>query len=191
MADRPAAARLLWATRGVILLAAVALGLGLVLPCMTIQTTFGQYESWLRLLKPELHQTRRYSMLSGILAMLRHDSPGIGLVLLLFSAIFPTAKLAIMAAATHALAVGRRAGPLLTIAHHTGKFSMLDVLVLALIVIAIKGLGDTTKVSLEIGVGLFAASVIAGIIASIMLHQLERRAAAPRPRVFIGRPPLL
>lgn len=172
MTDRPARS-LLWATRAVILLGAVTLGLGLVLPCMTIQTTFGEYESWLRLLKPEMNEAKRYSVLSGILAMIRHEGPGIGLLLLFFSAIFPTAKLAIMAWATDALSRGRRAGWLLAVAHHTGKFSMLDVLVLALIVVAIKGLGDTARVSLESGVGLFAISVIASLVASVMLTHLE------------------
>lgn len=174
MSERPGST-LVWSTRAVIGVGAVTLGLGLVLPCMTIQTTFSEYESWLRLLKPEMNQTKQYSVLSGILAMIRHDGLGIGLLLLFFSAIFPTAKLAVMAWATDALGRGRRAGWLLTVAHHTGKFSMLDVLVLALIVVAIKGLGDTTRVSLEPGVGLFAISVIASLIASVMLSRLESR----------------
>lgn len=184
--------RLVQATRVVILLGAVTLGLGLVLPCMTVQTTFGEYESWLRLLSPETGRARRYSVLSGIMAMMNHDSPGIGLLLLFFSAIFPTAKLAIMAWATQALATGGRAGGLLTFAHHTGKFSMLDVLVLALIVVSIKGLGDTVRVSLGPGVALFAISVVTSLVASVLLHRLEMVAAdrgnAPGPQVAAAGP---
>jgi len=170
--------QLVWAIRLGIGAAAVSLGFGLVLPCMSTQTHFGEYQSWIRLLRPNLEQTRQYSVLSGILAMLRHEGMAIGLLLLFFSAIFPTAKLAVMAYATHALARGQRAGWLLAAAHHTGKFSMLDVLVLALIVIAIKGLGPNTEVRLQIGVGLFAGSVLASLVVSILLSRLEARLTA-------------
>lgn len=163
--------------RIIILLAAIALGLGLVLPCMTIVTSFGEYDSWIRLLKPGLHRTREYSVLSGILAMIQGGSVGIGLLLLFFSAIFPTLKLAIMAWAVQVLEQKRSTGWLLEAAHHTGKFSMLDVLVLALIVIAIKGLPGSTEVRLGVGVWLFAGSVIGSLVASILLHRLERRTA--------------
>ncbi|MGC4005115.1 MAG: paraquat-inducible protein A [Pirellulales bacterium] len=160
--------------RIVIVISAVFLGLGLVLPCMTIWPHFGAYDSWAQLLKPSLNSPTEYSVLSGILKLIEHGQVSIGLLLLFFSCIFPTIKLAILAWAVSLLKRGQHAGLLLKFAHHTGKYSMLDVLVLALIVIAIKGLPGSTQITLGIGVWMFAGSVILGILASILIHKLER-----------------
>src|SRR4051794_7444191 len=159
---------LIWPTRFVILLAATLLGLGLVAPCMTIYPSAGKLDTWVRLLAPESLRSSEYSVLSGIMAMIHHGNAGIGYLLLAFSAIFPTLKLSVMASATQVLARGQRAGPLLTLAHHTGKFSMLDVLVLALIVVAIKGLPGSSQIRLGWGVWAFAASVVLSLIASVL-----------------------
>ena len=164
-----------WLVRLLTLLAAALLGLGLIAPCMTIQPELGEFSPWVRLLYPDRLQPTTYSVLSGIFSMIRHDNVGIGVLLLSFSAAFPVAKLAIMAYATQKLADHRPAGPWLTIAHHTGKFSMLDVMVLGLIVVAIKGLPGGSRITLGWGVWAFAVSVILSLIASILLHGMERR----------------
>lgn len=162
--------------RVVIVLAACLLGIGLVAPCMTIVPHFGEFDSWIRMLKPAAGRTSTYSVLSGITGLIQHGNSGIGLLLLFFSCVFPTAKLAVMASAVQQLSLGRPAGRLLELTHHTGKFSMLDVLVLALIVVAIKGLPGSTQVLLGWGVWAFAASVALSLVASILLRRLEKRA---------------
>ncbi len=161
-------------TRLCILIAAALLGLGLIAPCMTIVPGMGEMESWVRLLKPSLLRQSQYSLLSGILSMIEHGNEGIGLLLLFFSCIFPALKLAMMAWAQQVLADRRPAGRWLTIVHHMGKFSMLDVMVLALIVVAIKGLPGNTDIRLQWGVWAFAGSVVLSLIASVLLHRLER-----------------
>lgn len=161
-------------TRLCILLAAVTLALGLVAPCMVIVPGFGELDSWVKLLKPAMLGQSEYSVLGGTVTMMRHDNVGIGLLLLFFSAFFPTAKLAIMAYAQQMLAQHRPAGPWLGMVHQTGKFSMLDVLVLALFVITLKGLPGSSEIRLQWGVWCFAASVVLSLVASILLHRLER-----------------
>jgi paraquat-inducible protein A len=165
----------LWMIRLLTLLAAATLGLGLVAPCMTVAPGFGEFDGWVKLLKPELSKSTTYSVLSGILAMIRHGSVGVGLLLLGFSVIFPAIKLAVMAWSAQSVAQRRSPGVLLKLAHHTGKFSMLDVLVVALIVIAIKGLPGNTSISLGWGVWAFAGSVVLSLVISILLHRLEKR----------------
>lgn len=155
--------------------AAALLGLGLVAPCMTIVPGFGDMETWVRLLKPQLMHASTYSVLSGIFAMIHNHNVGLGLLLLSFSAIFPTLKLATMAWSIEDLAARRPTGVLLRFAHHAGKFSMLDVLVLALLVIAIKGLPGNSQVQLGWGVWCFAGSVVLSLIASMLLQSAERR----------------
>ena len=166
---------------GLILVAAALLGAGLVGPCMTIVPSLGQWDSWLRLLKPSAVRPSAYSVLSGIMTMIRGGNPGLGLLLLAFSAAFPTAKLAVMAWAASALGGGGTRGAgrwALALVHHAGKFSMLDVMVLAMIVIALKGLPGNTRVELGWGVWAFAASVVVSLIASILLQRLEKRSLA-------------
>jgi len=164
--------------RGCLIASAILLGAGLAGPCMTIEPAFGSLDGWVRLLKPDMARPTSYSVVGGILALLRHGSTVVGLTLLGFSVIFPTAKLALMASSADGLASGRPSGALTKFAHHAGKFSMLDVFVVGLLVLAIKGLPGGSKVTLGWGVAAFAGSVILSILASLGLSMLERRMPA-------------
>src|SRR6478752_5123308 len=147
--------RWLWVIRGCLVVSAILLGAGLAGPCMSIEPAFGTMDTWVRLLKPEMTRPTHYSVVGGILKLIQNGSVAVGVLLLAFSVIFPTVKLAVMAAASVALAGGRRPGLLMKLAHHAGKFSMLDVFVVGLIVVAIKGLPGGTRVTLEWGVPTF------------------------------------
>ena len=165
----------LWSVRGCIAVSAALLGAGLAGPCMSIQPAFGKLEGWVHLLKPDMARPTRYSVIGGILTLIQNQNAALGLLLLAFSVVFPTVKLAVMSGATAALADGRPTGALLKLAHHTGKFSMLDVFVVGLIVLAIKGLPGGSRITLGWGVAAFAASVVLSLLAGIALHWLERR----------------
>lgn len=162
--------------RPLLLLAAALLGIGLVAPCMRIETSFGRYDGWIRLLAPEMahQQQSTYSLLGGIVAMIDHGSVALGLLLLAFSCVFPTLKLVLMAWTNETLARGGRAGRLMALAHHVGKFSMLDVMVLAMLVIAVNGV-PASELRLRWGVWAFAGSVVLSLIASLLLHRMELR----------------
>ncbi len=175
--------RLAWRARLIRLLvlpAAVLLGLGLVAPCMTITTSFGRYDGWLRLIAPEIiaEENVTYSLIGGILKLIETGDVAIGLVLIAFSACFPTLKLAVMAYANEVIRRGGTGGLALKLAHHAGKFSMLDVTVLALFILVVKGLPGRSELHLEWGIWAFAASVLMSLIASLLLSSSERSAAA-------------
>jgi paraquat-inducible protein A len=175
---RPGHRKTLWSVRACIVASAVLLGAGLAGPCMAVEPAFGSFDGWVRLLKPALARPTRYSVFGGIMALIHNGSVALGLLLLAFSVIFPTVKLAVMAAATSALADGGSPGPLMKLAHHAGKFSMLDVFVVGLIVLAIKGLPGGSRVTLGWGVAAFAASVVLSMVAALLIRRLERRSAA-------------
>ena len=168
----------LWSLRACLVASAVLLGAGLAGPCMAIQPAFGSFDGWIRLLKPALARPTEYSVLGGITTLIHNGSVALGVLLLAFSVIFPTLKLAVMAAATAALADGGSPGPLMKLAHHAGKFSMLDVFVVGLIVLAIKGLPGGSRVTLGWGVAAFAASVVLSILSALIIQRLERRTVA-------------
>ena len=165
----------LWSVRGLIAASALLLGAGLAGPCMSVEPSFGNLDGWVRLLKPDLARPTHYSVVGGITTLLRNGSVALGLLLLAFSVVFPAAKLAVMAAATAALSQGRPAGLLMKLAHHAGKFSMLDVFVVGLIVLAIKGLPGGSRVTLGWGVAMFSASVVLSMVAAIIIQRIERR----------------
>jgi len=147
---------------------AALLGLGLVAPAFTITTDFGRWDGWIRLLDPESdaerHQT--FGLVGGIVRLIREGSVGIGVVLIAFTVVFPTLKLALLAFANERPAPGLAGA----IARHAGKFSMLDVLVLAMLVIAIKGLPGGSELALRHGVWAFAGSVLLSLVASLIPH---------------------
>lgn len=166
---------MIWPIRLLILIAAALLGLGLIAPCMTIRPAFGEFDTWVRLLNPDYTRPTTYSVLTGIVAMMHGGNRGLGMLLFAFSCLFPTAKLATLAYSTQQLADRRKPGPWLTLAHHTGKFSMLDVMVLAMLIVAVKGLPGGSRVTLGWGVWAFAGSVVLSLVVSILLHTMEKR----------------
>ena len=179
----------LWLIRACLVVSAVLLGAGLAGPCMEIRPAFGAMDGWVRLLKPAMTAPTRYSVIGGVLALLRNGSIVVGVTVLVFSVVFPTVKLALTASATAALAAGRSSGALVKLAHHAGKFSMLDVFLVGLIVLAIKGLPGGSQVTLGWGVAAFAGSVVLSLVASLGVSRIERRleAAAAAARGTPGR----
>ena len=167
--------------------AAVTLGLGLVGPCMTVVPRMGEFTGWVEVLKPDALRPTTYSILSGIDALRQHGSPGIAYLLFGFSVVFPILKLGAMAWGAASLRLGVRPHAAVTISHHLGKFSMLDVTVIGLLVLAIKGLPGGSEVHLGWGVWAFAASVGLSLIASIVLHDVRPSLTAGAPGRGVGR----
>lgn len=131
---------------------------GILLPCMTIYPNAGAFTSFIKMLAPSEFEPTTYSILSGILSMIQNDNVAIGIMLFVFSVVFPVWKLATFIYVTFR----KRKTPSksLDLAIKLGKYSMLDVFVLAVLVIAIKGLPGGTKLDLEAGIYFFTASVL-------------------------------
>jgi paraquat-inducible protein A len=154
---------------------AVLLGLGLVGPCMTLLPSAGDLDVWVRVFQPDDLTPQTYSILTGLRAMWDHGNPGIAALLLAFSVVFPTLKLAAMAWGTAALTLGVRPHLAIRLTHHLGKFSMLDVMVIGLLVLAVKGLPGETRLTLDWGIWAFAASVGLGLVVTLLLHGVRPR----------------
>ncbi len=88
----------------------------------------------------KLGDQRIFSLVGGITELLRSGQVFIGVVLLVFSIVFPYAKLIALLVATSALiplsaAARKRLHHLAVI---TGKYSLLDILVIAIMIILVK-----------------------------------------------------
>jgi len=169
--------------QAILIIAGLLLGAGLCAPAMTILPAFGKFDSWVKILQPDATRPTTYSLLAGILTLFRNGDAALGTLLMAFSVCFPAIKLALMSFAGARLEQGHPGGFAIRLAHNSGKFSMLDVLVIAMLVIAIKGLPGGSKIELRVGVWLFTASVMLSLIASILLHRREKQVLASAPPI--------
>ncbi|MGA8261815.1 MAG: paraquat-inducible protein A [Arenicellales bacterium] len=139
--------------------AALAFGVGIRAPMLTLT-------KWIL-----VHNT--YSVLSGIWEFyLEHNYPLFAL-LALFTLVLPTVKLALLFYSwNRPRAANRR---LLRWIDVLGKWSMLDVFVVAILITSVK-LGSLATTELHYGLYVFAASVVMMMLASHVVYREVRRA---------------
>jgi paraquat-inducible protein A len=119
----------------------------------------------------KLGQTETYSLVGGIEQLWEHGEVALALIIGGFSLVFPLLKNAMLVAATTTLLplthVHRRS--LHAFAAKTGKYSMLDVFVVAIIVVVVK-LGKSTEVTAQSGVFLFCIAIALSMAASAFVR---------------------
>ncbi len=150
------------------------LGAGLFGPCMTVTPHLGHLDDlgrWLGL----VDEPRTYSVATGILQLLRGGNMAVGIVLLVFSALFPVAKLVILRAALADARRGGGAGRAHDLAARFGRFSMADVFVLALIVVVSKSFPGGTTVDVRWGAFAFAAAALLSLVLAARVSAPSRR----------------
>lgn len=146
----------------VVAAAAVCLGLGLSLPSLEFHRFFLLSE--------------RHSLIGVVIALLEEREYFLGLVLGAFSVVFPVLKLVALGRMA-AARIGGGGVPAATArrAAMFGRWSMLDVLVLALVVFAIKRSGLADAVALP-GIWFFALAALLSIVAARLLETRGRAA---------------
>ena len=143
---------------------------GLLLPCMTVYPSAGEFTGWVQIFAPEILRPTTYSIIGGIGAMFDNGSYFIGILLFVFSVIFPVWKMSTFI--YYLLRKSRSPSRSLKLALVLGKYSMLDVFVLAVIVICVKGLPGGSRVELEAGIVFFSASVILSLACGSLISKL-------------------
>ena len=148
--------------RLVILAASALLGAGLSGPSMTVSPRFGSLSQVVAMFKPELTAPEQFSLLSAIVELFRGGAGEVfvGTLLAVFSVAFPILKLSVMWLSAQAVEENQPPLRLLRVIETHGKLSMLDIFVMALVVIAVKGLPGGTTVTLNWGVVAFAISIL-------------------------------
>lgn len=149
------------------------LAVGLVAPCMTFVSRMGDATELARAaaLIPE---PATYSVLTGILSLLEHGDVLIGCVLLTFSVVFPVAKLIVVRLVLQGAAGPAVPAPLLKVVAGVSKYSMVDVFVIALLIVASKSMPGGSRIELEWGTFAFAA---AALLSTGLTSSVNRTAA--------------
>ncbi|MFN8389179.1 MAG: paraquat-inducible protein A [Bdellovibrionota bacterium] len=138
----------------------ILFGCGLFGPCLTITPQFGELTGILKIIKPSFDAPQTLSVATGIRSMWEAGEHAIALIILAFSIVFPLWKYSILWACIAGMSSGEIPFRELRRIEHLGKFSMLDVYVLAVSVVAIKQLPGGSSVHLGWGLYAFAGAVL-------------------------------
>ena len=115
-----------------------------------------------------------YSLWSGMIGLFGDQHYGLAVILLVFSILFPFTKLAVLMS----LWVGRftdaQRQDVLKWLERLGRWSMLDVFVVAMIVVIAKT-GGALQAQPRLGIYLFAAAVLLSMVLTRYIHRLARR----------------
>ena len=144
-ADEPSLAQMR-RLRGLLYLSAILLIVGLIAPMMTISKFVVVRSS--------------FSVLSGIFELLKNGQILLFLVIGGFSVVMPVFKLWVLFRLTDSSArSGERVRYYLRLLHEHGRWAMLDVLVVALLVVTVK-LGAIASVQVHYGLFSFGAAAV-------------------------------
>jgi len=156
-----------------VLACSILLGFGLMAPTLTIVPSAGKLTWLIEFLSPEDLEPTTYSILGVIEKLFSTGDGFLGVVLALFSVLFPVGKLALYwIAAGCGSNLGRAAG-LLKWTHRAGKFSMAEVFALALMVVVVKTLPGGSTAEVQWGAYVFVASVLGAILVSFGLDRSQ------------------
>ncbi|MCA9395716.1 MAG: paraquat-inducible protein A [Candidatus Omnitrophica bacterium] len=116
-----------------------------------------------------------FSIISGAQELLKHGEYVLAGVIILFSVVFPIFKLLGLMYLWFATIEKKKRTSFLKILGSLGKWSMLDVYVVALTVVIAKS-SLMAKAEPQIGIYLFGAAVVLSIIVSIRIEHLSKTA---------------
>ena len=184
-----------WETRvfGLFWAAAITYPLGIFLPLATISkhvtgrdvtadegSMLAQGARWLMDFfdkNPTLvDEKNTFSLASGLVELLTQGQVFLFVVVLVFSVLFPLTKLAALGHVVFGNADAATRERQLARLSFWGKWSMLDVFVIALLVVSLK-LGDLVDVQIHCGIYFFAASVLLTMLLTQLLHKAFPEAA--------------
>lgn len=158
--------------------ALVVLVLGMVMPFISMT---------------KLGTSRVFSLIGGIVELFQTGNNFIASILLVFSVLFPILKLVLLLTATSSLVTmsDRSRRRMHKIATITGKYSLLDLLVVAVMIVLVK-FGDFAQVRAELGTILFCVAVFlsmaAGFCVDLKMTQSEATTTPqtlPRSRPYL------
>jgi paraquat-inducible protein A len=114
-----------------------------------------------------------FSVLTGIRALYTEGNVALAVIVFVFSVIFPIIKLATMFAVWLDRFSHKEKRKALAWIGYLGKWSMLDVFVVAITVVISK-ISSMMDAKAQIGIYVFAASIVMSIIASMRLERVNR-----------------
>ena len=119
-----------------------------------------------------------YSAWTGVVALWHQHEYPLAAVLFLFCIVFPLVKLLALALIWCVRLWDRERAALLHWLGVMGKWSMLDVFVVAIVIVLVK-LGPLARVEPRSGVYVFAAAILMSMLLTMYIERLTRRSSRP------------
>lgn len=149
----------------------------LLICAASVTLYFGLTEPVVRI-SSALYEDSDYSVIGGIMRFLQSGDYPIGLVIFLFSVVFPVVKLAAMLWLWFAPTIREDRRRNLRVIEPLGKWSMLDVLVVILFAGAVK-LGLIADAEVLRGAYVYGGAILLSMIAAVLMGGI----AGPEPRL--------
>ena len=149
-----------------VMFSACTFAAGLVLPLFKIEPRAEEWTEALKLLAPGKMQSKEITLLGGIAGMWQGGERVLSIILALFSVVLPLAKLSILtveAAAPEVLSDSWR-----QLMKSVSRYAMVEVFVVALLVMLVKGMPGGSRMELGIGTTAFVLSVLTGLVAGMI-----------------------
>ncbi len=154
--------------------ASVLLPYGVLMPTITIEMR-DPLMDWLGTGFPEYRaKSDTFSILGVAEELWRTGSQLLSSIIFVFSVVFPTAKLIVLWVGAWSMLRGATSAGLrrcVWLSDKLGKWSMLDVLVIAIAVVTLKQFPGGVQVVLGSGIWFFGASVVLAMLAGAILHR--------------------
>jgi uncharacterized paraquat-inducible protein A len=148
--------------------ACLLFGMALGLPVFSITPAMGELTGWLRLLRPDEMATTTQSLLGGIRLLWVDGDPLLSLILVTFCVILPLTKFLILWGECFGMPLGDSLWG--RFCRATAPYAMVEVFVLALLVMVVKGLPGGSVIEVKNGAWCFAGSVILSLVAANLLN---------------------
>jgi len=147
-----------WGTAALLALAAVTLATGLTLPVVTLRSGLA---------------SDSFSVLGGIVDLARSGEVLLAAIVLGFSVLFPIVKLVVLARIVFLPLDPERRARLVRRLETLGRWSMLDVFVVAILIGSIH-LGILSEASAERGIHVFGAGILLSMLSTRAVERLVR-----------------
>ncbi len=115
-----------------------------------------------------------YSVISGVVGLFNDKEYFLAFIIFLFSIVFPIIKLLILWILWKVRFGDEQRKKILRWLGRLGKWSMLDVFMVAIMIVAVK-LGPLANVETKLGVYVFASAILAAMATTIWVERLAAR----------------
>jgi uncharacterized paraquat-inducible protein A len=148
-------------------IACLSFGAALALPVFSITPGAGDLTGWVRMIRPQDMAQIQQSLIGGIHLLWIDGNPLLACVLTGFCLILPFFKFTVLWGEAYGIELhGTLWGRLCRI---TAPYAMVEVFVLAILVMIVKGLPGGSVISVEAGAWCFASSVILSLVSVQLL----------------------
>lgn len=149
--------------------AAILLSTGLLLTALSLPLLYSQKVFW----------KNTYSVWTGVVALWQQNELALAAILFFFSIVFPIVKLIGLATLWFLRLPEEHRTVLLHWLGVLGKWSMLDVFVVAILIVLVK-LGPFVKIEPRVGVYVFAAAIAASMLTTMYVERLAKQSVHSR-----------